>query len=365
MFNQLKLVREHAGAKWVDSSEDHQIIAIEAFSKDRHDALHLLFDSRNRLALFVSSSRIGKQIRLLFGIPLRSRAGTNPGGPGHDWVFRRFGAWLDPESPVKAAPGEVLYFLQQDDVDVAVPRGTPKAISRCFVPAKVEDNPHVNEEYVDDLARLDPVTRAQLRDGDWLSRPAAGLYFKRRWFEIVGDAPAQALRVRFWDRAATEGGGDWTAGVLMSRTTDGTIWVEDVVRLQGSPGRVKSTILQTAEIDGPEVVVALSEDPGAAGKFEAEEYARELQGFEVQFLRETDDKITRAGPFSSQCERCLVRIVRGDWNLKYLSELEAFPEGENDDQVDASSGAFTKLVETATKAAPFSGAARIKSRRGR
>ena len=36
--------------------------------------------------------------------------------------------------------------------------------------------------------------------------------------------------------------------------------------------------------------------------------------------------------------------MNGLWQTDFLDELEAFPYGEHDDQVDASSGAFEKLA---------------------
>ena len=40
----------------------------------------------------------------------------------------------------------------------------------------------------------------------------------------------------------------------------------------------------------------------------------------------------------------LVFIVEGEWNELYLDELCIFPSGKLMDQVDASSGAFTRLL---------------------
>ncbi len=43
----------------------------------------------------------------------------------------------------------------------------------------------------------------------------------------------------------------------------------------------------------------------------------------------------------------LIRLVRGPWLRDFLAEAEAFPqEGIHDDQVDALSGAFTRLRGT-------------------
>lgn len=57
----------------------------------------------------------------------------------------------------------------------------------------------------------------------------------------------------------------------------------------------------------------------------------------------TGDKITRAEPFAAQWQAGNVEVVRGPWNDAFFSELEAFPEGGHDDQVDAAADGFTAL----------------------
>jgi len=64
----------------------------------------------------------------------------------------------------------------------------------------------------------------------------------------------------------------------------------------------------------------------------------------VRKVRPTGDKITRAQPASAQAEAKNFRLVRGAWNQAFIAELEEFPEGAHDDQVDALSGAFTMLA---------------------
>ena len=76
---------------------------------------------------------------------------ANPGGVGHGWVKGRF---VDP------APPEVTWR----------PRATledPKPGTRVFIPARVTDNPHIDETYIDRLNNLDEAERRALRDGDW------------------------------------------------------------------------------------------------------------------------------------------------------------------------------------------------------
>lgn len=291
------------------------------------------------------------RIRSARGVPTRLRAATNPGGVGHDWVFRRFGAWLDPKSAVKAEPGQVLYFVRADDRELVVAKGTAGAAGRTFVPARLEDNKYlsVDGQYERGLAELDKVTRERLRNGDWLIQPSKGAYFKRGYFDFVDVAPADVIdRVRRWDLAATEPkpgrDPDWTVGLKMSKSRDGVYYVEDVTRFRESPHKVEFGIRSTAEMDGQRCRIMIPQDPGQAGKAQVAYYVRSLAGFDVRGLPETGDKVTRAQPVSAQCEARNVKLVRGAWNDDFIRELEAFPEGAHDDQVDAFANAFTALI---------------------
>jgi predicted phage terminase large subunit-like protein len=183
-------------------------------------------------------------------------------------------------------------------------------------------------------------------------RAPEGNKFKRGWFagKFVNEVPAAAKRVRFWDKAGTQGGGDYTVGVLMA-VHEGRYYVEDVVRGQWSDYEREKTMRATAEADGVEVEIAYEVEGGSGGKDSAAATARNLAGFVVSAERPTGDKATRATPFAAQCEAGNVLIKRAPWNGAYIAELCAFPNGANDDQVDASSGGFNKLAR------PNSGAA--------
>lgn len=284
-------------------------------------------------------------------LPLYSRATTNPGGDGHEWVQKRFGAWLDPHHEQPAAPNEVRWYRGEDETE----RGAVDALSRQFIPAKLTDNPHIGAEYRAQLLDLDPVRRAQLLDGNWLVRPGAGAYFKRahvkRW---LTERPSNVVAmVRAWDLAATVDG-DWTVGVLMARLSDGTFAVLDVVRLRGAPADVKATILATAHIDGHGVPIRLPQDPGQAGVDQRAGYARLLSGYRVEFERPTGDKITRAGAFSTQWTEGNVAVMAARWTDAYVGELEGFPDWQHDDQIDASADAFNTLARVRQPVKPTS-----------
>lgn len=206
---------------------------------------------------------------------------------------------------------------------------------------------------LDRLERIKKTLVAEEGERSWLAlyqqRPRAieGMMFKRPWYEIVDAAPAVAERVRYWDKAGTDGGGAYTAGVLMSRTDEGLYLIEDVIRGQWSAGAREKVIKQTAEADKARhghVVSWVEQEPGSGGKESAENTIRNLDGFAVHAERVTGDKVTRAEPLASQSEAGNVRLLRGAWNTEFLDEITAFPLGKYKDQTDAASGAYNKLA---------------------
>jgi predicted phage terminase large subunit-like protein len=175
--------------------------------------------------------------------------------------------------------------------------------------------------------------------------PAEGGMFKRDKFEIVGAAPIEGKRVRFWDKAASKGAGDWTVGVRMLAAHNGTYFIEDVVRGQWEAHEREAVMRQTAQLDGIAVKIMVEQEPGSGGKESAQATIRNLAGFNVEAKPSTGDKTVRAEAFAAQQGAGNVYLVKGDWNANYIEELCAFPSGKHDDQVDASSGAFNGLVK--------------------
>lgn len=200
-----------------------------------------------------------------------------------------------------------------------------------------------------DLARL---TKIEARIGayfwsalyDQRPVPHAGDFFKVGAIQIVDAAPAGLRSARAWDLGATEGGGDYTAGVRMGAAGDGLFYVEDVHRDRWGPDEADAEVKQTAALDGRAVSIRGPQDPGAAGKRDARHFVRMLAGFDVRTEPISGDKLVRARAFASQCNAGNVRLVRGPWNKGFLDELRGFPHGRNDDQVDAASDAFEEVT---------------------
>lgn len=186
--------------------------------------------------------------------------------------------------------------------------------------------------------------------GQFQQRPAPreGGLFKHNWFEIVDVIPAGPRRfVRAWDLAASVpklgSSPDWTVGLLVSRATDGIFYVERVNRFQGTAGHVKRAVLNAASGDPPGTTIRLPQDPGQAGKAQAEAFVKELAGRHVVVKPITGDKATRAMPAAAQAEAGNIKLARGDWNEAFLDEVCTFPGAAHDDQVDALSDAINEL----------------------
>ena len=296
---------DSVGAEYRYQSSEFQFIGFDELTQFREGQYRYLFSRLRRLE--------GSNV------PLRMRSASNPGGIGHEWVRSRF---VD---------------KTEEDGD------------RIFVPATLSDNPYLDaESYVQSLEQLDPVTRQQLLNGDWTARQDGNL-FKREWLPIVGELPVTINRsVRFWDLAATAArpgtDPDYTAGIRVDYGTDGLYYVVDVQRMQGTPADVEARVRQTAMIDGPSTLVVIEQEPGASGVNTIHHYVtRVLPEFTARGQRSTGSKVERSGPVSSQAEVGNVRLLRGGWVPVFLDEIEAFPLGGHDDQVDALSGAFMRL----------------------
>lgn len=277
-------------------------------------------------------SRIRRLVTMDF-LPIRLRGACNPGGPGHRWVSVRYGIKMTKKG-----------------------RAYGTARLRPFIPARLEDNPYLDQEaYTRGLSELDPVTRAQLLVGDW-SAKEAGKKFQREWFKIVDAVPRGVLgRVRYWDFASTlpkrmPGGGmsdpDWTAGALMAKTYESLLYLEHMNRFRGTPLDNERSVKQQAVLDGHDVQIWIEQEPGASGVTHVDRYIRVLlQGYACYPNKVTGSKELRANPLASQAEAGNIFLVDGPWVEDFLEEAEAFPYGDFDDQVDAASGALEKVAE--------------------
>jgi predicted phage terminase large subunit-like protein len=226
--------------------------------------------------------------------------------------------------------------------------GQPLRANTALFKARTKDNPFLPEEFYETVKQqYSSALTAQELEGEFTD--LEGALFRRHWFPIDDQAPSAEEMVRYWDLASTaaEAGKDpdWTAGVLMQRSKEGVYHILDVRRVRVTPAGVEALVRQTAETDGKSVKIFMEQEPGSSGVNTIDHYRRfVLAGWSFQGERPTGEKAERARPLSSMAESGNVHLVRAAWNKDFLDEIEVFPLGKHDDQVDAAVGAFDKLT---------------------
>jgi predicted phage terminase large subunit-like protein len=249
------------------------------------------------------------------------RSASNPGNVGHDWVKRRF-----------------------------VARAGASAGDRIFIPARLDDNPHIDgDEYVKALLNPDPITRARILKGNWNARSMRGV-LKREWFDIIDTMPPELALVRYWDTAyQKKKTSDYTVGVKYGVSCDGISYIVHIARMKGNPHEVETFIANAAAQDSHNIRIILQQEPGSGSALWIDSMQRGvLLGYPVKADAVTGSKFERSQPFRAAAEARHVKLLRGAWNDDFLDECEQFSpderEYEHDDQIDAACGAFNIIT---------------------
>lgn len=320
------LIRHRGKVSWSGQSSEYQYVGFDELTH---------FPEHQYLYLF-------SRMRRLKGTPvrLRMRGGTNPGGPGHEWVRKRWD----------------------------LPGGPPPGSDRVFIAASLEDNPFLQqEEYKRGLEQLGDVTRAQLLRGDW-SATSTGGYFQAGNFRLCGwdEVPPGeefVAIIRYWDFAATEPSEmnpdpDYTVGLKLGMTYTGAMdptlpdwYILDVERFRGNPGTVENRIRAVADRDGPRVVQWLEQERGSAGKHLTRHYdVNVLPDYTVRSLYATGTKEARAAIAAARANEGRIFLVDGPWIDDFVAECAVFPLGGHDDQVDGLSNGLISIDRERTMA---------------
>lgn len=315
------------------------------------------------------------------GVKPYVRASCNP--DADSWVADFISWWIDPDTgysiPERSgkirfmarvneeivwgdSPEEVVRAANDADYDVEITIDDVKSVA--FVASNIYDNQVLlskDKGYLANLKALSIVERERLLYGNWKIKAAKGLYFPRSSLpELLDKAPDDVTRwVRGWDLAATdtaEGGEPaFTASVLLGKRRNGRYVVADATNNRLKAEKVRAMVKQCAVSDKAthkRVRIRLSQDPGQAGKEQAESYIKMLAGFNVVAVKESGDKESRAEPFAAQWQAGNVDVVAGPWTETLLGQYEAFPESKFKDLVDAGSNAFNELEKMNTSSAP-------------
>jgi hypothetical protein len=168
--------------------------------------------------------------------------------------------------------GKFIWYETLAEAEELYGKGVPRSFRS--IRAHVTENIPLmknNPDYYYNLLALPPIKRKIFLDGSWFCREEEAGYFKREFCNIVENPPTSVVkRVRAWDLSATKPSTanpnpDWTRGVLMSKTKNSVITVEDLASLRDRPFKVEQLIIETALTDPEGTIVVLPIDPGSSG----------------------------------------------------------------------------------------------------
>ena len=249
----------------------------------------------------------------------------------HFWEVVRFPALAEENDPLGRAVGEALW---------------PKRYSK----AALESIKAILGEFMfDALYQQDPKT----------VKDSKADVTKIRYINAI---PENFRWCRSWDLAATEktakNKADYSAGALVGTNSItgvslSSTCIADMVHFQGEPDIVEERILETARRDGQHIPIIIEQEPGASGK----SWAKHLQlnvlaGFNVTIKPSSgSNKWIRAQPYIAAISNGRISFINGSWNKVHSDELRDFPNGKNDDTVDAASQGFAHL-HTSNMASP-------------
>lgn len=264
------------------------------------------------------------------GVPCLLRLTGNPGGPGHEWLKKRYVLPASPKKPHRDADGNL----------------------RVFIPSKLQDNAILakgDPEYIKRIKASGPawLVRAWL-EGDWDAEPSGGFFVP----EKIGDGPAPKLERLYqaWDIAVTEESresGDYSACATIGRDHLGRFWLVHMLRGKWNASELVDRIIAQYRTFRP---LRVWVEGGPIGR-SVEPFLRKrlvergLGGMPWNLIPPgRKDKITRATPVQAIIEAGqLYRPTTATWWSELARELSSFPNGAHDDQVDALAWACLNL----------------------
>lgn len=222
-------------------------------------------------------------------------------------------------------------------------------------PLSAHDKRKVGEALWPDKYSLQDLetTKAGLGSQAWAAlyqqRPRAmeGAILNSSKLRIVdfGNVPKLVGLCRRWDLAFSENdGADYVTGALMGIDEQGKIYILHMKRLRGRWTQSKPIIVETSMQDGVDAVVLIEANGTQLGYYQDVRDDPKMRSRYVFPDKPQGNKEMRASVWGSRLQDGLIYVVRGEWNSAFFDEMDVFPNGEHDDQIDAVSGGYAFLI---------------------
>lgn len=292
--------------------------------------------------LAVASVRIGKNTQ---------RWATYTAKNESHWTYQFF--------DLQKIPQEVIDLLRDIGYDMSVP------IIDIYHSSSQENKENLDPFFYASLITTYHSGYLRTQEIEGLEASEDTTLGSRLWFEGKGldEPPDWAFkRIRYWDLAAslpkikanrTKTDPDSTVGTLLSTDKEKERFcIENQTGGQWIWDTIKENILLTAQKDGPNVPIRIEEEPGSGGKNQVAELVQHLKrhGFTAKGHnpRNEGDKVMRANVWFAEANQGKWYYVKGLWVEPFFQELDSFPIGMHDDDIDSISGARHEIAPIRT-----------------
>ena len=167
-----------------------------------------------------------------------------------------------------------------------------------------------------------------------------GNIVQRRWWKFYKQPPAKLDEVvQSWDLTFKEAGSSWVVGQVWGRKGSDKYLLD---QFRAKVGFVETvSAIKTMKLKWPEAHRVYIEDK-ANGPAVIDSLSKQISG--VIAVKPEGSKESRLHAVSAQIESGNVYLPEGAlWVHDYIEEFSAFPNGADDDQVDATTQALRKL----------------------
>lgn len=237
--------------------------------------------------------------------------------------------------PLGRAPGEALFPERYTQTDM---ENMKSELQSRWWEAMFQQNPMGDEGSVIDVSMFGKVTIEE---------------YQHTLRDVYAN-PDDYIVGRYWDMASTKDAGDYTVGARgIFHRKRRQLLIDSIVRGQWNETRAEAKFKATMERDirqFPEMRIGMEEEPGSSGKYSVRHFQGILDGIDAskriqgENAAKKGSKLLAAGPYIAGIEKGQVDLLESsEWNQEYLDEIETFPEGLHDDQVDATSGLWRLL----------------------
>ena len=261
----------------------------------------------------------------------------------------------------------VMQRLHEEDLTGHLMEQRPEDHDHICIPAELDENinPPELKEFYNEQGLFWPTrfnnrsinsfkkTLGLLQTAGQLQQrpaPAEGNIVKRDWFEIlspemVSRNPATEPIHFILDTAYSEKQTDDPSGILAVFQRDNYIYVINFTEIWKPFPELVAYIDPYVKLNGYTASSLIYVEPKASGRSLVQQLrAAKLNIVEIEGDILKDDKMQRLSACSATMQAGKMKLIRGAWNDKFLTQLTTFPNAKHDEAVDTACYAIDLLV---------------------